>query len=279
LPDRLFGINLVKNGENKLTVHSEEIAELTTSYGPMRTVVFQPVAPGKYPGLLLFSEIFQITGPIRRLAVRFAAAGYVVAVPEIYHEFELPGSVLSYDTAGTERGNTLKTTKEIASYDEDARAVLAFLRSHPNCTGVLGTAGFCIGGHLAFRAAMNPEVRAAACFYPTDIHKRALGKGMNDNSLDRIPEIRGEVVLIFGRQDPHIPTEGRRRIYDALEAAGTVFQYHEFNAAHAFLRDEGPRWDPIAGQLAFETALELFHRRLGQGDLPLSVSGSTETKH
>lgn len=261
-----------------MTVHSEEIAVIPTPYGPMRTVVFQPTAPGRYPGILLYSEIFQITGPIRRLATRFASAGYLVAVPEIYHEFEAPGSVLSYDTAGTERGNALKTTKELASYDADARAVLNFLKTHPRSTGVLGTAGFCIGGHLAFRAAMNPEVRAAACFYPTDIHKRSLGKGMSDDSLDRIPEIQGEVVLIFGRQDPHVPTTGRRTIYEALEAAGTLFQYHEFNAQHAFLRDEGPRWDPAAGQLAFDTALELFHRRLGTGDLPAEAK-LVETKH
>lgn len=261
-----------------MTVHSDEVAELATPYGPMRTVVFQPTAPGRYPGILLFSEIFQITGPIRRLATRFASAGYVVAVPEIYHEFELPGSVLAYDVAGTDRGNALKTTKELASYDADARAVVEFLKHHPRSTGVVGTAGFCIGGHLAFRAAMNPEVRAAACFYPTDIHKRSLAKGMNDDSLDRVGDIHGEVVLIFGRQDPHVPSEGRRRIYDALEAAGTLFQYHEFNAQHAFLRDEGPRWDPVAGQLAFDTALELFHRRLGTGDLP-TPPPLVENKH
>jgi len=250
-----------------MIVQSDQIVELSTLRGPMRTQVFQPVAPGRYPGLVLFSEIFQITGPIRRLATRFASAGFVVAVPEIYHEFEPAGTVLAYDPAGTDRGNSLKTTKELASYDSDARATLEFLKGHPRCTGFLGAVGFCIGGHLAFRAAMNPEIRAAACFYPTDIHKRSLGLGMHDDSLDRIPEIHGEVALIFGRQDPHVPTEGRRIIYDALEAAGTLFQYHEFNAQHAFLRDEGPRWDPVAGQLALDAALELFRRRLGEGDL------------
>jgi carboxymethylenebutenolidase len=262
-----------------MIVNSDEIAMISTPEGPMRTVVFKPVAPGKYPGILLYSEIFQITGPIRRLATRFASAGYIVAVPEIYHEFEPAGTVFAYDNVGLERGNALKTIKELDSYDADARAAFAFLKTHQSCTGIVGTAGFCIGGHLAFRAAMNPECRAAACFYPTDIHKKALGKGMNDNTLDRIPEIKGEVLLIFGRQDPHIPTDGRMKIFAALEAAGTLFQFHEFNAQHAFLRDEGPRWDPAAGQLAFDTALELFHRRLGQGDLPIATTGSSEAKH
>jgi carboxymethylenebutenolidase len=261
-----------------MVIHSEEVAELSTPYGPMRTVVFQPAAPGRYPGLVLFSEIFQITAPIKRLATRFAAAGHVVAVPEIYHEFEPAGTALGYDTAGTERGNALKITKELASYDADARACISFLKAHARCTGVVGSVGFCIGGHLAFRAAMNPEVRAAACFYPTDIHKRSLAKGMNDDSLDRIPEIQAEVALIWGRQDPHVPSEGRRKIYDALEAAGTRFTWHEFNAQHAFLRDEGPRWDPIAGQQALDVALELFHRRLAQGDLPMETAAG-EAKH
>src|SRR5258707_11385316 len=71
--------------------------------------------------------------------------------------------------------------------------------------------GFCIGGHLAFRSATNPEVLAATCCYPTDIHKRSLGKGLNDDTLDPIPEIRGELLLVFGRQDPHVPREGRAR--------------------------------------------------------------------
>ena len=63
---------------------------------------------------------------------------------------------------------------------------------------------------------------------------------MNDNSLDRIAEIKDELLMIWGRQDPHVPLEGRRKIHAALEAAGTHFTGHEFNGAHALLRDEGP---------------------------------------
>src|SRR6185312_12499066 len=111
-------------------------------------------------GIVLYSEIFQVTGPIRRTAALIAGHGFVVAVPEIYHEFEAAGTVLVYDQAGADRGNNLKTTKELASYDSDARAVLAFLASHEACTGRLGAMGICIGGHLASRAAMNPGVLA-----------------------------------------------------------------------------------------------------------------------
>src|SRR6201746_2592313 len=172
-----------------MTLTEPELRELPTPSGPMRTLVFRPPAGGRYPGLVLFSEIFQATGPIRRTAALLAGHGFVVAVPEIYHEFEPAGTVLAYDQAGADRGNALKTTKELASYDDDARAALEFLKAHPQCTGKLGVMGICIGGHLAFRAAMNPGVAAGACFYATDIHKRSLAKGMNDNSPERIKDI------------------------------------------------------------------------------------------
>ena len=249
-----------------MTLQDTVPVDLPTPSGPMRTYLFRPAAPGRYPGILLYSEIFQVTAPIRRTAALLAGHGFIVAVPEIYHEFEPAGTVLAYDQAGADRGNTLKTTKPLAAYDADARAVLAFLATYEPCTGQLGVLGICIGGHLAFRAAMNPSVLAATCFYATDIHKRGLGQGLNDDSLDRIPEIRGELLMIWGRQDPHVPLEGRVKVQAALNAAGTHFTWHEFNGAHAFLRDEGYRYDPELALQSYALALALFRRKLHEGD-------------
>ena len=250
-----------------MTLREPEFFDLDTSTGPMRTHLFRPSASGRYPGLVLWSEIFQMTGPIRRMAAFFAGHGYVVAVPEIYHEFEAPGVALAYDEAGTKRGNDLKTTKELSAYDADARAALDFLKTHAQCSGKLGTIGICIGGHLAFRTAFGPDVMAAVCFYATDIHKRSLGRGMNDDSLDRLAEIQGELLMIWGRQDPHIPREGRRLIYDALSDQNINFQWLEWNAAHAFMRDEGPRYNPDLAAKCYQIALQLLARKLGDGDL------------
>ncbi len=124
--------------------------------------------------------------------------------------------------------------------------------------------GICIGGHLAFRAAMQPDVLAAACFYATDIHTQSLGQGLRDDSLRRVAELRGELQMIWGRQDPHIPREGRALIYNTLSDAAVPFQWHEFNAAHTFMRDEGPRYDQAVARICYGLAVELFHRRLGE---------------
>jgi carboxymethylenebutenolidase len=263
-----------------MIIKDDEFVDLDTPTGPMRTHIFRPVAPGKYPGIVLYSEIFQKTGPIHRTAAMFAGHGFVVVVPEIYHELEPAGTVLSYAEEGANRGNQNKITKELSYYDSDARAALAFLKSHPNCTGRVGVAGICIGGHLAFRAAMNEEVLATVCFYATDIHKKGLGKGMCDDSLERAGEIKGELLHIWGRQDPHIPLEGRNLVKARLDEVGVRYTWIEVNGAHAFMRDEGPRYDPALAHKCIDWALELFNRKLGWGDLNAEADQSfQESRH
>jgi len=241
----------------------ETETRLATPTGEMRTVIMAPEGNGRYPGVVMFSEIFQITGPIRRAATFLAGCGHVVALPEIYHDLMPAGAVLPYDKAGAERGNACKTARPVTAYDADARAVLDHLASRPSCTGRLGAVGFCIGGHLALRAALAPDVRAAACFEATDIHTSGLGQG-GDDTLARMRDLRGELLLVWGRQDPHIPLEGRRLIHDALEAANATHSWHELNAAHAAVRDEesSGRYDPLVARLFWELTLDLFRRRL-----------------
>lgn len=245
-----------------MTLRAHETADLSTARGIMRTHILRPAGEGVYPGIVLWSEIYQVTPPVRRLAAFLAGHGFVVSVPEIWHEFEPPGLVMSYDAADTDKGNHCKITKELGSYDDDAAAAVAALREHPACSGAIGTMGVCIGGHLAARAAFLPEVRAGVCFYATDIHKRSLAAGMRDDTLDRLGEIRGEMLFVWGRQDPHVPAEGRRIVYDALTDAGVSFEWLEVNAQHAFLRDEGLRYDPALFASCGGMAVDLFRRAL-----------------
>jgi carboxymethylenebutenolidase len=233
--------------------------------GTMRVHLHMPGGTAdtrRFPSLLLYSEIYQQTEPIQRSALRFASHGYLVAVPEVFHCHEPPGTVLGYDTEGTEKGNRYKYETPLATFESDARRALDLLRDHPRSTGALGSVGFCLGGHLAFRAALQPDVRATACFYPTDIHADTLGAGKTSDSRARAKEITGELLMIFGRQDPHVPLEGRREIQRVLSEANLTFSWHEVNAVHAFMRDIGPRYDPALAALGYQLALEMFDRVL-----------------
>jgi carboxymethylenebutenolidase len=105
-------------------------------------------------------------------------------------------------------------------------------------------------------------VSAAACFYPTDIHAGSLGAGKSDDSLARMDALKAETLFVFGRQDPHVPFAGRQLIRERLEAVEARYEWHEVNAAHAFLRDEGPRYDPALFLQCVGWMLNLFARVL-----------------
>ena len=47
-----------------MIIKDGEYADIPTPTGPMRLHLFRPAAAGRYPGILLYSEIYQITGPI-----------------------------------------------------------------------------------------------------------------------------------------------------------------------------------------------------------------------
>mmetsp|Transcript_20122 Transcript_20122/g.44052 ORF Transcript_20122/g.44052 Transcript_20122/m.44052 type:complete len:356 (-) Transcript_20122:335-1402(-) len=276
----------------------EEVVFIDTPTGPMHALVLRPTAPGNYPGLVFYSEIFQVTGPIRRSAAMMACHGFVVVVPDIYHEEEAAGSSLPYDGPGADRGNHLKVTKPMDAYDSDADAAMRYLMYHPACTGKVGVMGFCIGGHLAYRAALHPEVRAAAVWYPTDIHKGSPDHvmrrpapnggfmGSTCNTCHRTPEFAAkgtELLMIFGRQDPHIDAWGRKRIRQALMDADVCFSWHEYNGQHAFMRDEGYRYDAELAIECYQKAIALFRRKLNEGDLPVPsgqyVTAAVESRH
>jgi carboxymethylenebutenolidase len=45
-----------------------------------------------------------------------------------------------------------------------------------------------------------------------------------------------------------------------------TFTWHEYNGQHAFMRDEGPRYDPALALVNYRMVLDLFARKLGEGD-------------
>lgn len=227
----------------------------------MRTFIAAPKAEGEYPGILFYSDIFQLTGPMLRSVVRLAGYGFLVAAPEIYHRIEPPGSAIAFDDAGRERGLANAAKTPVADFDRSRRAALDAIKAHPRfAENELGAAGFCLGGHLAFRAALEPDVRATACFYGTGIHNGKLGLDADAGSLGRAREISGELLLVWGTLDPHIPEEGRTAIAEALTLADVDFSERLYPAEHAFMRDEGPRYDPEATDRAFADMVGLFRR-------------------
>ena len=229
--------------------------------GDIRTVIITPVDGGRGQAVLLYTDIFQVTESTLRTARRLASSGFVVCVPEIYPHGELAGVALEFDDAGKAAGLAGAAATTTAQFDADRVAVLDHLAGRPGIDRI-SAAGFCIGGHLAFRAALDPRVTSTVCFYPTGLQDGKLGAD-TANSLARAADIDGRLMVVFGSQDPHVPADARVQIVSALYAAGlTDLELHVFaGGEHAFMRDVGARHDPMLGELAMTAAVSFLEGR------------------
>jgi carboxymethylenebutenolidase len=233
-------------------------AQLIVDDSLMRLYVAAPKTEGFYPGILFYTDIYQLGGSMTRLADYLAGHGYVVVAPEIFHRIEPVGSVIEPDDIGRMRGNDDARRTPVADYDTDCAAVIDFLKKESSVSpGQIGTLGFCIGGHLSFRAALQNEIRAAACCYPTGIPSGKLGRGVAD-TIQRVNEIKGEILLVFGTLDPHVPENDRQTIANALEDAHIPHRILLYEAEHTFMRDDGYRYDPATANSAWSEILAFF---------------------
>lgn len=236
--------------------------DIPTATGTMRTYEYRPKGDGAFPAILFYSEIFQQTAPIARSAALLASHGFVVLVPEVFHELNPIGTVLAYDDEGKDKGNADKFAKTLEDHDSDTQAMIDYLNQQSFYNGNVGSMGVCIGGHLAFRAALNAGIKGAFCLYATDIHSNTLPCKPDNDSLSQCGNIKGELCMVFGKQDPHVSMEGRNLIRAKLQAEELNFSWHEVNAQHAFMRDEGERYDGALALQMYQMAVAMFQRVL-----------------
>ena len=217
-----------------------------------------------FPGILLYSDIFQLTGPMLR-AVRG------------WRDTASWWRRRRFTTASSRRGRSCRSTTPAGSVagrrGRDPRG--RFRRGRParRWTSWRGTRASPPAGSAPPGSASagtwrsGPRLAAGRPGHGLLLRARASttasSAGTPTPALSgRAGEIRGELLLVFGTRDPHVPDDARATIDAALRAAGTAATTRLYPAEHAFMRDEGPRHDPEATDLAFAEMVALFRRAL-----------------
>ena len=145
----------------------------------------------------------------------------------------------------------------LAGYDEDATLSIDLLLSLKTCNGRIGATGMCLGGHLAYRCALDPRVSAAVTYFATDLHSATLGLGQKDDSLARAGEIKAELAMIHGTLDNHVPPEGRDLIRKTLRDNGVIFSWYEVAGAQR----ESFCWSSVKSRSGVDENRCLYSRR------------------
>jgi carboxymethylenebutenolidase len=201
---------------------------------------------GRGPGVVVLQEIFGVNRDMRSVCDWLAGRGFVAICPDLFWRIE-PGVEL--DQSERERAFGFLGKLDQAKAVEDAAAGLAFLRSHPACTGRVGTVGYCLGGRLAYLLAVRHKLEAAVGYYGVTIEK----------SLDEAKNLTCPLMLHIAGLDQYTPADVQAQIQAALSDQ-TLHVYP--NSDHAFARKGGVHYDPAAAELADLRTIEFFVRHL-----------------
>jgi carboxymethylenebutenolidase len=193
----------------------------------MAMYVSRPSGSGLAPGILVFQEAWGVDGHIRDVADRFVRLGFIAAAPELFHRTAPSGTEIRHEAVDEARKHLGSLTLD--GVRADVTAAHHWLIEHGGAdTSRMACIGFCMGGRVSWIANTAEPFRAAISFY---------GGGIDD-LLWLAPQQGGPILMFWGGQDSHIPPESRRRVEDALSAAGKTHEQVVFGqAGHAFFND------------------------------------------
>ncbi|MCA9635601.1 MAG: dienelactone hydrolase family protein [Myxococcales bacterium] len=209
---------------------------------------------GHGPGLLLIQEIFGVGPYIEAVAERLAAAGYVVAAPDVFWRFH-PRWVAAHDEAGVAASMALAQNLRPELAVADCVAALGHLAGLAEVDGAPGVIGFCLGGSLAWGVAAASQPACCVSYYGSFVPQM----------LGLRAQISCPVLLHFGGQDPFIPREQVSAVEEAL-AGAAGFTVNVEAAGHAFDNHLAPIFhNPAAAERAWAKTMAFLGEHLPVG--------------
>jgi len=183
----------------------------------------------KLPAVVVIHENRGLNPYIEDVARRLAVAGFIAFAPDALTPLGgYPGS--------DDEGRALQRERDGNEMIEDFLAAVEFVRTHPDCTGKVGTVGFCFGGSMSLRMAIRaPQLAAAVAYY--------------------------------GRHpDPERVNASWPDFEKALQMADASYVAYEYaNANHGFHNDTTPRYDEDAAESSWLRTTEFFAEHLDLG--------------
>ncbi len=200
---------------------------------------------GAVPGVIVCHEWYGVTDHVRSLCERFAGEGFVAIAPDLYH-----GEVAHDDESAGKLMEALST--RVAMNDIHA-AAQALRRSPQVGDRKIGVVGFCMGGAMAFSAAVAVDgIACAVPFYgiPIDAYW--------DPTKVRVP-----VQAHFAKEDRWAKADKAAAFRDAVIEHGGSMELHVYDAGHAFMRAGDPKtYDAASAGVAWARMLEFLRAHL-----------------
>ncbi len=216
--------------------------------GEMRGYFARPaVIDHKLPGVVVVHENRGLNPYIEDVVRRLAVAGFIAFGPDaLWPLGGYPGT--------DDEGRTMQRERDGAEMVEDFVAAVGFLQDHPDSNGSVGSVGFCFGGGMSLRLAVQvADLDAAVAFY-----------GRHPSAEDTA-SIKAPLMLHHAGLDERV-NAGWPAFEKALKANNLDYANYEYpDVNHGFHNDTTPRFDEKSAALAWRRTVDHFNAHLKTG--------------
>lgn len=232
--------------------------QLETTDGSARA--YEVVPEGAARGaVVVVPEAFGVNDHIEAVTQRFAALGYVGLAIDVFHRSGR--ATAPYDDFRQAMALSEGLTDD--GFLRDLDAAVAHLDAAGTPSDRIAVVGFCLGGRLAYLAAVRRTLGAAISYYGGGIVSQGAFRAL-PALLSAADELTTPWLGLFGDLDTSIPVDDVETLRRALDSAAVPTEVVRYaDAGHGFNCDARPSFDAAASTDAFARATDWLARHLG----------------
>ena len=235
------------------------VGEVSIPVGDFKLPAYRaaPLGKANAPVVLVISEIFGVHEHIADVARRLAKQGYFAVAPELFVRQGDAGAYGEIAKLLSEVVNKVPDTQVMTDLD----ATTAWAKGQGADVSRLGITGFCWGGRITWLyAAHNPAVKAGVAWYG---RLQGAVSALNPaQPIDRVGQLNGPVLGLYGGKDSGIPVESVNAMKIALAGGSAAAKASQFvvypDAPHAFHADYRPSYRKDAADDGWQRCLAWF---------------------
>ena len=209
----------------------------------MKAYVARPKKDKKYPAIVVIHENRGLNEHIEDVARRAANEGYLAIAPNALAAL---GKTAANEDEARNFFGELKAEDNLKNFLN----VFDYLNTRKDYNGNVGCVGFCWGGGMSNKLAVNvPSLKAAVAFYSAQ------------PAVEDVPKIKAAVQLHYAGLDERI-NAGIPAYEEALKKNNITYELYMYEGVnHAFHNNTSPtRYNEAAATLAWKRTMEFFKK-------------------
>ena len=241
---------------------------IKTADGMCDAVLYHPGGKGKWPAVLIWTDIFGLRPAFRDMGKRLAGEGYVVLVPNPFYRtrkapvFEAGAPFDFANPADRAKLPPLVGPLTPDAVTRDAVTFLAFLDAQKtvNRKAKAGVQGYCMGGPMTMRtaAALPERIGAGGSF-----HGGGLVTDKTDSPHLLVPRIKAQYYFGVASNDDRAQPTAKDKLKEAFAAVGGKAKIEVYaTSMHGWCVPGSAVYDPVGAEKAWAELLGLYKAAL-----------------